>query len=133
MGIFTFLRVRLSQLQCHRRESLRLRALQQCELVILPVALVFEEFEIAAGVGDQAALHTKVANCALQLSFGLFEGCFGHTQVRLYTADICFDVAHFAGHGVEFLLLLFRQPGDRGALLALQIFSAGRQFLLGHA
>jgi len=51
-GVFAFFGVGLPQLQAHRRNRLRLGTAQQRELVIVPVALVFQHFQIARGMGN---------------------------------------------------------------------------------
>ena len=65
--VLTLFYIGLLELQAHGRDRLRLGAFEQCEFVVVAVALVFQNFQVALGMSDQSALHPQIANRALQL------------------------------------------------------------------
>src|SRR5215472_18115511 len=78
----------LLQLQADGRNRLWLGTLPQCELIVIPVALVLQDLQIIPRMRDQAALDSEVANGTLQLGFCSFKFRLGCPQIGPHAADV---------------------------------------------
>ena len=113
-----------------------LAPLHQGEFVILPVAFMFEGFEIAARVGDQSALLSEIADGGLKFRDGRVERSFGGGYIGLHAADVGLHRSHFSGNSVDVFFFFFGLSGNAGGcglLLTLQLGRPRCQFFLGHA
>ena len=117
--VFALLNIGLLQLQAHGRNRLRLGALQKGELVIIAVAFVLQNVQIAGGMSDQTALHAQITNRALQLGFGGFQVGLGRSDIGADATHIRLHACDIPAYGANLSFLLLFQAGLRGFLRGL--------------
>ena len=71
-------------------------SLIQGELVIISVALVFQEFQLVMGGGDELRLLVEIANRMLQFGLGCLQVGFGGTYIIFHLHHISFNTRYCA-------------------------------------
>src|SRR5215469_6847849 len=109
-----------------------LAVLGQRELVVVAIALVFQSFQVLAGVGDQAALKVQIADSLLQLLARRFQIRARTISLILYVPDLAFHSGDLAVHRAQLLLLFGSDALFRCLLLVPQRSRALLELLLSH-